>query len=109
LDEITAYLKSGANINISEVETGTELALTGILGIVSGELVIFPRASSDLEIVASATEVFAEAPKEEIAEKEWVLPERDSRSELLKYIISSLLVLAIIVSIYLYQKRRRTS
>lgn len=107
LDEITVYLKAGVDVDIKKIETDTELSVIGILGVISGELALFPRLSDDFQIKKTVIEEDNEEEKmEEPSEKEWTLSARDSKKELLKYFIISLFALGAIVFAYFFQKKR---
>lgn len=107
LGEAAIYIKSGLGIDTGDIKQDLELKILGILGIVSGDLVILPRRASDIEIKNFNDEqgrVMGESSQEHEA-KEWDLPQRNSQGELLKYLAVLGVLGIVILAVYFYRRR----
>ncbi|MBD3248272.1 PKD domain-containing protein [Candidatus Falkowbacteria bacterium] len=106
--EIILYLKPNLDIGTKDIEEDSELKVKGVLGVVSGDLVLLPRKQSDIE----ANELLIKEDKGEVLGKneentqEWDLPARKKTGVLWKYAIMIAATSALITIIYIYQRKR---
>ncbi len=104
--EATIYLKDNLEADTKDIKEDGELKVKGVLGIVSGDLVILPRYANDLYLnsLSEPQESGQVLGQKEV--EEWELPARSDKKDLLKYVLAAIVAGSAVIVIVFQQKKK---
>ncbi len=108
--KVSVYLKSGAEIDKSELKSGTVVKITGLAGIISQEAELLPRGQDDIKILSGAgeTEANGETGKSDsLSSSTWVLPENSNNNNTFIYFLIIISFVAAVAGFILRKKFRK--
>ena len=88
-DEVFAYIKQSAGIDIKNLAAGQKVSVRGILSKTSTGFRLLPRSQEDVVLIGSTSgdELEPQVLGEIVSADEWDLAERDKKLELFKYLL----------------------
>ncbi len=109
--KVSVYLKSGTEINKSELKSGMIVKITGLAGIVSQETELLPRGQDDIEILSGTgeTETNEGTGKSDslTSTSSWVLPENLNKNNTFIYFLITISFVAAVAGLILKRKFRK--
>lgn len=107
--EIRVYLKPGSDISAKDIEEDDEVRITGILGVVSGDIVLMPRKAKDIVFESKYEEANTGQVLSGQKIPEWELSAEEENKGLFKYFLAVLAAFLILLFVYFYQKKKAAS